>query len=235
VTHEIEVIYEDNHLLGVCKPGGLLVQGDRTGDPTALGLAKDYIKEAYDKPGAVFLGLVHRIDRPVSGVVVFARTSKAASRLARAFHDRRVEKTYIAVVIGAVVPSRGTLPGSGERPPPPARRARPGSERARRAELSYRALASRSGLTLVEIRPHTGRHHQIRLQLSAAGHPILGDLKYGAGEPLPDRTIALHSARLVFAHPVGGREVVLAAKPPVDRQPWRTFRSTIEDYFSPGE
>lgn len=233
--HEIEVIYEDNHLLGVCKPGGLLVQGDRTGDPTALELAKNYIKETYDKPGAVFLGLVHRVDRPVSGVVVFARTSKAASRLARAFHDRRVEKTYIAVVIGAVVPSSGTLSGYVERAHTRSRLASAGSERARRAELSYRALAGRSGLTLVEIRPHTGRHHQIRLQLSAAGHPIVGDLKYGAGEPLPDRTIALHSARLAFDHPVGGRQVVLTAKPPVDREPWREFRSTIEDYFSPGE
>jgi 23S rRNA pseudouridine1911/1915/1917 synthase len=236
MKHELRILYEDNHLLGVCKPGGLLVQGDATGDVTALDLAKKYVKEKYARPGNVFMGLVHRIDRPVSGVVVFARTSKAASRLARSFHDRDVEKVYLAIVIGALVPSEGELTGNVERVHRRSRLASTPSARAKESRLSYRALAREDGMTLVEVTPHTGRHHQIRLQLSAAGHPVAGDLKYGAGTPLPDKTIALHAVRLVFPHPIKKDEqITLQAPPPLDHEPWDAFATTIGNYFERDE
>jgi 23S rRNA pseudouridine1911/1915/1917 synthase len=227
----IDIIYEDNHLLGVYKPAGLLVQGDRTGDPTALDLAKAYLKQAYDKPGNVFMGLVHRIDRPVSGVVLFARTSKAASRLARAFHDRRVDKTYLAVVTGSVSANADELVGYVERTPRGSRLAPEPSRLAKEARLTYRVLARRSRTTLLEVAPQTGRHHQIRVQLAGIGHAVAGDVKYGAPDPLDDGSIALHSARLALDHPVGGSRVSLAAPPPVDVAPWLTHRATIAGYF----
>jgi len=232
---KLRILYEDNHLLGVYKPGGLLVQGDATGDVTALDLAKEYVREKYAKPGNVFMGLVHRIDRPVSGVVVFARTSKAASRLARSFHDRDVEKAYLAVVVGAMLPKEGELTGNVERTHKRSRLASRPSETAKESRLSYRALAREEGNTLLEVIPHTGRHHQIRLQLSAAGHPVVGDVKYGAGTPLRDKTIALHAVRLVFPHPVKKDEqITLEAPPALDKEPWDAFAATIESYCSPG-
>ncbi|MDH4038209.1 MAG: RNA pseudouridine synthase [Candidatus Krumholzibacteria bacterium] len=246
MTQHIQVLLEDNHLLGVLKPAGLLAQGDRTGDPTALAQARAYIKERYAKPGDVYLGLVHRIDRPVSGVMVFARTSKAASRLARAFHDRVVEKCYLAVVVGSMPDDTGELSGFIERTHTRSRMAAADGPRAREASLEYRVLA-RSELTLptrdrrrkaparmvslVEINPRTGRHHQIRLQFSAAGFPLLGDLKYRAPEPLPERAIALHAARLRFPHPVGGETVELAAAPP-DVIPWTLFGAAIARWLN---
>jgi 23S rRNA pseudouridine1911/1915/1917 synthase len=232
VTRRIDIIYEDNHLLGVHKPGGLLVQGDRTGDTTALDLARAYLKETYNKPGNVFLGLVHRIDRPVSGVVLLARTSKAASRLARAFQNREVEKTYLAVVAGSVGAERDDLVGYIERVNTSSRLANEPSESAKEASLTYRVLARRSGTTLLEVTPHTGRHHQIRVQLAAAGHPVAGDLRYGARTPLADKSIALHAARLSLDHPVRNERVTLTAPPPVETEPWSTHRTTIAGYFA---
>ena len=220
------VLCEDNHLLGVCKPGGVLVQGDRTGDATLLELAKHYLKKKYQKPGNVFLGLVHRLDRPVSGVVLFARTSKAASRLAAEFRFRRVSKSYLAVVKGDVPEPSGELVGYVERSHLRSRLAREASDRAKEARLSFRRLASKRGMTLLEIQPSTGRHHQIRVQLAELGHPIIGDLKYGATEPLDDKTIALHAARLVVRHPVKDVDVVLEAPPPVS-YPWTRFTTRI--------
>jgi 23S rRNA pseudouridine1911/1915/1917 synthase len=251
LTEELQILYEDNHLLGVFKPGGLLSQGDRTGDTTALVLAKRYLKEKYNKPGNVFLGLVHRIDRPVSGVLVFARTSKAASRLAREFQNRSVEKVYLAVVAGSVEEDSGELVAYIERVRNRSRVVAPPKTRAedsntypagdaprplgssKRATLKYRVLDRRSGLTLLEIQPGTGRHHQIRVQLSGVSHPIVGDLKYGAGEPLPDKTIALHAAILRFDHPTRDEIVNIEVAPPKGR-PWSQFRSTIESYFGRG-
>jgi 23S rRNA pseudouridine1911/1915/1917 synthase len=227
---KLYVLYEDNHVLGVVKPGGLLIQGDQTGDVTALQLAKDYLKEKYKKPGNVFLGLVHRLDRPVSGVAVFARTSKAASRLAREFHDRRVEKYYLAVVLGKVETDEGEIESFIERAHRRSRLAEKPSARAREAALNYRVLGRRETITLLEIRPRTGRHHQIRLQLASEGYPVVGDLKYGARDPLPDKTLALHAARLSFKHPVKEEMVRLAASPP-ENYPWTEFQATIADYF----
>ena len=231
MTDAIDIIYEDNHLLGILKPAGLLVQGDRTGDPTALDLAKSYLKQTYAKPGNVFLGLVHRIDRPVSGVVLFARTSKAASRLARAFHDRKVEKSYLAVVTGSVSANADELVGYVERAHLKSRVAPEPSPTAKEARLTYSVLARRSRTTLLEVTPRTGRHHQIRVQLAGIGHPVVGDIKYGAPERLDDGSVALHSARLALDHPVGGNRVSLSAPPPLENAPWWTHRATIEGYF----
>jgi 23S rRNA pseudouridine1911/1915/1917 synthase len=230
----IDILYEDNHVLGVYKPAGLLVQGDRTGDPTALELARNYIKEEHRKPGNVFLGLVHRLDRPVSGVVVFARTSKAASRLARSFHDRVVEKRYLAVVGGRMPEVEGVVEGHVKRDHKRSRLALPGTEGARPSSLRYRVLDTRPGFSLLEVTPHTGRHHQIRLMLAAEGAAIVGDVKYGAPEALPDRTIALHAATLRFPHPTRDETVVLSAPPVLEAQPWQRFRATIEAGFATG-
>jgi 23S rRNA pseudouridine1911/1915/1917 synthase len=223
----LRVLYEDNHLLGVFKPGGILVQGDRTRDVTLLDMAKAYIKEKYGKPGNVYLGLVHRLDRPVSGVVLYARTSKAASRLTAEFAGRRVEKVYFAVVLGAPSEDGGDLVSYIERVRLRARIAPLEADGAKEAVLSYRVLARRAGFALLEIRPRTGRHHQVRLQLAEMGHPVVGDIKYGAPGVLEDRTIALHAGVLVVKHPTKDEYVRLAAPPP-SVHPWTVFASAIE-------
>jgi 23S rRNA pseudouridine1911/1915/1917 synthase len=228
--HRIRILYEDNHLVGVFKPAGLLVQGDRTGDVTLIALVKTYIKEKYNKPGNVYLGLVHRLDRPVSGVVLYARTSKAASRLTREFRERRVEKVYLAVVNGDVARSSGEITSFITRTHMKSRIADRADVRAKEAVLSYRVLGREGGLSLLEILPKTGRHHQIRLQLADLGHPVVGDVKYGAPEMLADRTIALHAGILVAKHPTKDLSVRLAAPPP-RTNPWTRFQSTIETRF----
>jgi len=188
---------------------------------------------------------VHRIDRPVSGVMVFARTSKAASRLTRSFHDRLVEKWYLAVVMGTMRGDAGELSGHIERAHTRSRLVRSPSGRSREALLDYRVIAradapasaatprrpAPTGRTLLEIAPKTGRHHQIRLQVSAAGHAIVGDMKYGAPEPLPDRAIALHAVRLRFPHPVRDETVDIAAPPPAT-PPWDMFTRELARYAS---
>jgi 23S rRNA pseudouridine1911/1915/1917 synthase len=230
----LRILFEDNHLLGVAKEAGRLVQGDRTGDETLLSLARDYLKIKYRKTGGVFIGLVHRLDRPVSGVVVFARTSKAASRLAAEFRLRRVEKTYLAVIEGRPQPAAGVLVSDIIRTHKRSRISREtspkASPKAKTAELSYRLLASVKGLSLVEIKPATGRHHQIRVQLSGAGFPIVGDLKYGASEGLKDRSIALHAVSLAFKHPVREEQVRLETPPP-NQYPWKLFPRAIAARF----
>jgi 23S rRNA pseudouridine1911/1915/1917 synthase len=224
MERKLDVLYEDNHLLAVYKDGGMLVQGDKTADTTLLALSKQYLKEKYRKPGNVFLGLVHRLDRPVSGVVLFARTSKAASRLARAFRERQVQKIYIAIVEGVPERMEDTLENHIIRDLRRSRIVRTHSGGgAARAVLHYRVVAHVGRTSLVEIRPETGRHHQIRVQMSHLGHPIRGDLKYGAPCALPDKTIALHAWKMILEHPVTGETLELAAPPP-DSPPWAGFR-----------
>jgi 23S rRNA pseudouridine1911/1915/1917 synthase len=226
---KLDILYEDNHLLAVCKPGGLLVQGDRTNDPTLLGCAKEYLKEKYHKPGQVFLGLVHRIDRPVSGIVLFARTSKAASRVAKAFKDREVGKVYAAVVEGMPELEEGILEDLVARHGRRSHIVRsPDAGHAVPARLRYRVLAYTGGQSLLEVNLETGRHHQIRLQFSRRGHPVIGDMKYGAKAALPDNTIALHAWRLSIKHPVKDEMVVLSAPPP-SRPPWAEFMEYFEE------
>lgn len=212
---DLEVLYEDNHCLAVNKPARLLTMGDATGERTLLDLAKDYVKQTYGKPGAVFLGVVHRLDRPVSGVVLFARTSKAAARLSEQFRERTVEKVYRAIVEG-VPPERDAVlqdwlwkdPGRNV-----TQVVRDGTPGAQQAALAIRRLKTHGNRSLVEVRPVTGRSHQIRVQLSSRGWSILGDGKYGSTVRL-DGSIALHAASLTFRHPTQGEPVKVKADEP---------------------
>jgi 23S rRNA pseudouridine1911/1915/1917 synthase len=211
----LDVLFEDNHCLAVDKPAGLLTMGDSSGDPTLVDAARDYLRRKYNKPGNVFVGVVHRLDRPVSGVVLFARTSKGASRLSEQFRLRTVEKTYHALVEGNVSPPEGIL------------RDRLVKDRARNVVavvdeddddgqdcvLAYRRLRKSGRLTLVEIRPETGRSHQIRVQLSNHGWPIAGDKKYGSKIQV-DGFIGLHAASLTFQHPTSKETITVSAEVP---------------------
>ncbi|MBU8869341.1 MAG: RluA family pseudouridine synthase [Gemmatimonadales bacterium] len=227
---DLPVIFEDNHLLVVNKPAGLLVQGDRSGDPSLLDVAGQYIRQKYDKPGKVYLGLVHRLDRNVSGVVLLARTSKAAGRLSRQFRDNEARKTYLAIVAGSPPAQEGELrawlAGTGDSKGVTRAEGRkfPG---AKEALLRYETVASgrgnkaggKAGFSLLEIHPVTGRRHQIRAQLALVGSPLLGDVKYGCPVRLPGRRIALHALQLAMTHPIGDRPMTWKAEPPPD-WPW---------------
>jgi 23S rRNA pseudouridine1911/1915/1917 synthase len=217
----LTILYEDNHCLAVNKPARLLTMGDATGERTLLDVAKDYIKQSYDKPGAVFLGVVHRLDRPVSGVVLFARTSKAAARLSEQFRERTVEKVYRAIVEG-VPPERDAVlqdwlwkdPGRNV-----TQVVREGTPGAQQAALAIKLLKTTGSRSLVEVHPVTGRSHQIRVQLASRGWPILGDGKYGSSVRL-DGSIALHASSLTFRHPTKGEEVTVTSDAP---QQWSDF------------
>lgn len=196
------VFYLDNHLFALYKPAGLLVQGDETEDVSLLELAKLWVKEEYRKPGRVFLGMVHRLDRPVAGVLLFARTSKAAARLSEQFRTGATRKRYLAVVEGKVRETEGRLVHQIERRDNRSSRivdrACASSQEAR---LSYRVLDISGSRSLVEVTLETGRRHQIRVQLAHIGHPIVGDLRYGAPAPLPSAQIALLARELTVLHP----------------------------------
>jgi len=212
VPSPLDVLFEDNHCLAVNKPAGLLTMGDRTGAPTLVEAAKAYLKEKYRKPGDVFLGVVHRLDRPVSGVVLFARTSKAAARLSEQFRERTIEKTYLAVVEGKVREPAGTLHHWLKKDHETNRVAvvsarTPGAQE---CLLDFRRLQSQGTKTLLEITPQTGRSHQIRVQLSAAGWPIAGDRKYGAQTHWPEG-IALLAQRLMFLHQTRREPITVVA------------------------
>ena len=219
------VLHEDNHLLALEKPACMPCVPDASEDESLLDWGKGYIKEAYDKPGAVFLGVVHRLDRPVSGVVVFARTSKAADRLTAQFRERTVEKTYLGVTVGGAIAESGVL-DQWLRKDADTNRVhitREGEEGARNAVTQWRALERRGELTLLELKPRTGRPHQLRVACKSLGSPLAGDLKYGAREPLPDKSIALHAAQLAFDHPTREERLELSASPP-DAAPWKGWR-----------
>ncbi len=210
---QLNLIYLDNHLLVANKPAGLLVQGDMTGDPTLLDVAKRFLKKKYNKPGNVYLGLVHRLDRPVSGVVVFARTSKAASRLSEQFRNKKIKKAYKALVRGKIAAS-GTLVNRIEKQGRVSRIVT--GERGKIAELSFERLRYENGLSEVGIDLKTGRHHQIRVQFAAVGFPIIGDLKYGSDDRFSERGIALHADSVTISHPISKKEMQFTADlPPV--------------------
>ncbi|WP_025765240.1 RluA family pseudouridine synthase [Dyadobacter tibetensis] len=218
------IVYEDNHLIIVNKEPGILVQGDKTGDKCLLDLVKDYIKEEYNKPGAVFLGTVHRLDRPVSGLVVFARTSKALERMNEIFRKRDVQKTYWAVVKNRPASKKGRLVHwlvkDEKRNVTTAYDYEvPGSQR---AELSYRWLGEVNKHHLLEVSPITGRPHQIRVQLASMKCPIRGDVKYGFDKGNPDGSINLHARRLFFEHPVKKEPMICRAGVP-DNPFWEEF------------
>lgn len=222
------VIYEDNHLLIVCKQPGEIVQGDKTGDTPMVETLKQYLKERYNKPGNVFLGLVHRLDRPVGGLVVFAKTSKALSRMTQMFARGEVHKTYWAIVAKAPAPTPQRLVHYLVRNPKQNKSyayTTPHPD-GKRAELTLRPLSCGDRYHLVEVELHTGRHHQIRSQLSAIGCVIKGDLKYGAPRSNSDGSICLLSRYLRFAHPVSGIELNLKAPLPKDKL-WQELASRI--------
>jgi len=210
----MDILYEDNHCLAVVKPPGLPVQGDASGDESLMDEVKAYIKEAYGKPGDVFLGLVHRLDRPVGGVVLLAKTSKGAARLSEQFREHRVKKVYVALTEGIPEEKRGEVKQWIKKDEKKNRAEAfdhevPGSKR---AELTYRVLESGHGRALVEIIPRTGRPHQIRLAMKSLDTPIIGDLKYGAGQGLGNR-IELWAKSLTFEKPVGGDEITVRSEP----------------------
>lgn len=209
-------LYEDNHLLIVDKASGILIQGDKTGDKPLLDYCKDYVKDKYDKPGAVFLGCVHRLDRPVSGVVVFARTSKALERMNKLFKERKINKTYWAIVKNRPPQKEGKLinwliKDTSNNITTAYDEERPG---ALRAELKYKSLGKLNDHYLLEVKPLTGRPHQIRVQLATMGCPIRGDFKYGFSRPNPDGSINLHARRLDFIHPVKKEPIKITAGVP---------------------
>lgn len=214
----MNVIYEDNHIIVVNKESGEIVQGDKTGDTPLSDCVKDYLKRKYQKPGNVFLGVVHRLDRPVSGLVVFAKTSKALSRLNEMFRKGEVHKTYWAIVKNAPKEPSGRLTHWISRNEKQNKSYAYNSEvsGSKKAVLDYRLLASGDNYHILEIRLLTGRHHQIRCQLSAMGSPIRGDLKYGAQRSNPDGSISLLSRHVEFVHPVSKELVSLDAPLPKD-------------------
>lgn len=219
---DLTIIHEDNHLLVVLKPAGLLAQGDRTGDPSVLELARAYIARKYAKPGNVYLGLVHRLDRPVSGVMVLARTSKAAGRLSAQFRDGTVDKRYLTVAEGMVPPPgavlRHHLAAEGDRHGVTHVSDSP-FDGSKVAELRYIVQDSRRDRSLLEVELVTGRRHQIRAQLARSGHPVWGDVKYGARRRPGLPGIGLHALTLTLAHPVGGAPLTFQAPLPA-HWPW---------------
>lgn len=220
------LLYEDNHLLVLYKPAGLLVQGDETGEISLLDLGKAWLKERYSKPGRVFLGLVHRLDRPVAGVLLLCRTSKAAERMSRQFRTNSIKKTYLAVVEGTPQEPAGRLVHHMERREGKSSRIVPVPTAAsQEARLAYRVLESVGRRSLVEIQLETGRHHQIRLQMSHVGCPIVGDLRYGALSAMPEKQIALLARELMVTHPTRNHELVVQSPIP-EGWPWPLTDST---------
>lgn len=221
----MNVVYEDNHIIIVNKKSGEIVQGDKTGDTPLSDTVKDYIKAKYDKPGNVFLGVVHRLDRPVSGLVVFARTSKALTRLNEMFRKGEVEKTYWAITVNQPECEEGEVVSwlvRNERQNKSYAYDRevPGSKK---AVLRYRVIGHSDRYHLVEVRLLTGRHHQIRCQLAHIGCPIKGDLKYGAPRSNPDGSISLLSRKVHLVHPVSKSDITVEAPLPDDRL-WHEMR-----------
>ena len=225
----LEIIYEDNHILAVNKPAGLLVQGDRSGDDCVLDLMKEYLRIRDAKPGNVFLGLPHRLDRPTSGVVALAKTSKALSRMAAVFRERETEKIYWAVVVSRPRQDEGELTDwlikDGKNNV--SRRVKLETPGAKEARLRYRLLGASERYWLLEVELITGRHHQIRVQLSGIGCSIKGDLKYGARRSNRDGGIHLHARSLAMRHPVRGELLKLVADPPSDPV-WNALRAVVE-------
>lgn len=214
------VLYEDNHLLALYKPAGLLVQGDRTGAVSLLDLAKAWLKERCHKKGEAFLGLVHRLDRPAAGVMLFCRTSKAAGRISQQFRSGKIRKRYLAIVTGLPSVASGFLRDHLQRQENRSSRVLPApTAGTQEARLFYQVVASEASGSLVEIDLETGRHHQIRVQLAHLGHPLLGDLRYGAPAPLPQKQIALVATALILHHPITGDEMTIRSPLPKD-WPW---------------
>ena len=233
------VLYEDNHIIAVNKTCNEIVQGDKTGDTPLSETVKAYIKDKYNKPGEVFLGVTHRLDRPTSGVVLFARTSKALTRLNEMFREKSdgqssivqssIKKTYWAIVQGCPKQPEARLENWLTRNEALNKSfiAKPGAKEAKQAILSYKTLVKGEHYTLLEVNLETGRHHQIRCQLAAIGCPVKGDLKYGAKRSNPDGGISLHARKIEFIHPVSKQPICITAPVPDDSL-WQQFAASVQ-------
>lgn len=225
----VKILYEDNHIVAVNKRPSDIVQGDKTGDTPLGDFVKEYLKEKYDKPGDVFLGVTHRIDRPVSGVVLFARTSKALARLNEMFKTKEIKKTYWAVVKNKPPNETGTLVHFLKKNEVKnvSKAYSVETTGALRCELDYKIICSSDNYHLLEINPHTGRHHQIRVQLSAIGCPIKGDIKYGFNRTNIDASIHLHARKVEFIHPIKKELTTVIADPPKEAL-WNYFMEQVK-------
>ena len=214
----LQVLYEDNHIIIVNKRAGDIVQGDKTGDTPLSDVVKDYLKDKYNKPGNVYLGVVHRLDRPTTGIVLFSKTSKALPRLNKLFSDKKANKTYWAIVKQAPEIPKNTLINWLKKNPKNNKSTAYNKEveSSKKAILHYSTLKVLDNYTLLEIELETGRHHQIRVQLSSIGSPIKGDLKYGFDRSNKDASISLHARRLQFIHPVSKEPIDVTAPLPDD-------------------
>lgn len=229
----LKVLHEDNHLIAVFKPAGWLVQGDITGDLPLVDMVKQYIKIRYNKPGDVFLGVTHRIDRPVSGVVIFARTSKGLSRMNDLFRERKIKKRYWAITNDRPKEFSGTLTHWIEKDEERNVARASNSKKSRKAKqgtLDYHLNASIDNHHLLAVEPHTGRPHQIRVQLSKMGTPIRGDVKYRSNIINDDGRIHLHAYSLEFEHPIKREPVKIITEPP-NEQVWRKFKEHTNDFL----
>lgn len=214
----LQVLFEDNHIIIINKRAGDIVQGDKTGDKPLSDIVKEYIKDKYNKPGSVYLGVVHRLDRPTTGIVVFARTSKALSRLNKLFANKNISKTYWAIVGQKPPKETDTLIHWLKKNPKNNKSTAFTKETTdtKKAILHYKIIKALNRYYLLEVNLETGRHHQIRSQLSSIGSPIKGDLKYGFSRSNPDASIHLHSRKLEFVHPVSKENIQITAPPPQD-------------------
>lgn len=216
-VENLQILYEDNHIIAINKRAGDIVQGDKTGDQPLSNIVKAYIKNVYNKPGNVYLGVVHRLDRPTSGVVLFAKTSKALSRLNKMLAKRSIHKTYWAFV-NQIETKSGRLVHYLRKNPKNNKSTafvKPTAD-AKKAILSYKVIKQLERYSLLEIQLETGRHHQIRVQLSSQGFPIKGDLKYGFNRSNKDGSIHLHARHIAFTHPVSKEEISITAPTPSD-------------------
>ena len=226
----MQVLYEDNHIIAVNKTCNEIVQGDKTGDTPLSEIVKAYIKDKYNKPGEVFLGVTHRLDRPTSGVVLFARTSKALTRLNDMFKSHeQIKKTYWAIVQGCPKIPETRLENWLIRNEAQNKSyiAKPNANNAKKAILDYRILVRGENYTLLEVNLETGRHHQIRCQLAAIGCPVKGDLKYGAKRSNPDGGICLHARKIEFIHPVSKENICITAPVPSDSL-WQQLAASVQ-------
>ncbi len=227
----MKVLYEDNHIIAVEKPAGVLTQGDKSGDVSLFNMVKDYLKEKYQKPGNVFLGLVHRLDKPVQGIVLFAKTSKGASRLSEQFRNHTIQKTYHGIVIGRPKQQKGSIKeqvnkisffaeGFTNKTDEELLAEIKKATKTRTAELEYEVVKSNEKYSLLKILPKTGRFHQIRIQMQQMGCPILGDEKYGAQNALHDRSIALAATAIEFKSATDNKEIKLEIPLP---ESWKNY------------
>ncbi len=221
---DLTILHEDNHIIVVMKPQGLASCGDESGDDNMLEQVRRYVKETYNKPGNVYIGLVHRLDRPTGGVMVFAKTSKAASRLAEQMRNGDFEKKYLAVLVGTPKEPKGTLVNYLKKNPVNnmVYICTQTTDGAKMASLDYRVLEEKGGYCLADIKLHTGRTHQIRVQMAGISHPVYGDMRYG-GESAKKGNLALWAYSLTFTHPVTKERLRFMLEPPADSVPWKNF------------